>query len=357
MFSITHEGEGLERVAILRDEAAGSEVRVAVGYGFNVFSFKIRTESGVADLLYAEEGFPRADLRATANGTPILVPFPNRIAGGKFTYNCKTYSIPCNDHGVNAIHGFAFDKPWRIVEESPGDSPPSIVGEFEMLRDSPFTDEQWPGNFRVRCELTLYGRQLDQRFTITNLSDRRIPFGLGTHPYFLLSDDLDQCEIIVNAKTVVELDKTIPTGKTNPVDAETRLALTYMVDGQSGLAPVPIGSRKLDHVFTGLRGESDSSRQVVFPFSHHIIDQKVGHRFLTTISHFNDFPYVVVYIAPHRKAICIEPYTCVTNAVNLGDWLGPDGPLTGLWHLQPGEERTTTISMSATILDRSEDAE
>jgi len=356
MFSISHQGEGLEHVVILRDDENRTEVHVAVGYGFNAFSFKIGTENGVADLLYAEGGFPRADLRATANGTPILVPFPNRIAGGKFIYDGKTYTLPCNDHGVNAIHGFAFDKPWRIVEESTGDFPPSIVGEFEMLRDSPLTEKHWPGNFRVRCEIKLYGKTLDQRFTITNLSDRRIPFGLGTHPYFRLADDLDQCGIIVDAMSLVELEKTIPTGRTTPVDNETRLALPYTFDGLSGLAPVPIGSRSLDHVYTGLRGESDPQRRVVLPFSHHIFDQRNGSTILTTLSHFNDFPYVVVYIPPHRKAICIEPYTCVTNAVNLGDWLGPDGPLTGLWHLQPGEERTTTISMSATI-HRSEDAE
>ena len=65
---------------------------------------------------------------------------------------------------------------------------------------------------------------------------------------------------------------------------------------------------------------------------------------MVIVDHDDAFPYVVVYIPPHRKAICIEPYTCVTNAVNLGDRLGPDGPQTGLWHLQPGEERTTLIT-------------
>src|SRR5215475_1987829 len=129
MFSITHEGEGASHVAILRDEEAKTEVRIAVGMGFNAFSFIVPTPSGQVDLLYAEPGFPKAGMRPTANGTPILVPFPNRIAGGKFTYEGKTYSLPLNDHGVNAIHGFAFDMPWKVIAEgADADGHPYVVG-------------------------------------------------------------------------------------------------------------------------------------------------------------------------------------------------------------------------------------
>jgi aldose 1-epimerase len=351
MFSITHQGEGVEHVAILRDEERGSEVRVAVGMGFNVFSFKVWTPAGVADVLYAEEGFPKAGMRATSSGTPILVPFPNRIAGGKFTYEGKQYSLPLNSQGVNAIHGFAFDKPWRIVEEETDESWARIVGEFEMLRDSVFTEEHWPGNFRVRCEVDWGGTYLDQRFFIKNLSDVPIPFGLGTHPYFRLIGDesggLDRCGIIVAADALVELEQTIPTGKVRPVDEDTRLMIGDGNDG--GRIPIHIGDRKLDHVFTGLQAFGDSRKSP--SFEHCIFDMRKDATLFTAISHNADFPYVVVYIPPHRNAICIEPYTCVTNAVNFGDRLGADGPPTGLWHLAPGEERKALISTRVTVLD------
>lgn len=352
-YSITHEGDGLEHVAILRDEEHGSEVRIAVGYGFNAFSFKVQTGKGVADILYAEEGFPRDDLRATANGTPILVPFPNRIAGGKFTYDGKTYTLPCNDYGVNAIHGMAFDRPWRIVEEETDEDWARIVGEFEMLRDSPFTEEHWPGNFRVRCEIWWGGTYLDQRFLVKNLSNLPIPFGLGTHPYFRLIGDesgsLDRCGIIVAAETLVELKETIPTGNIRPVADESRLMIVDSHDGLSGRVPIHIGSRRLDDIYTGLQpfdfGRSGPS------FEHAIFDLRKEATLFTAISHNADFPYVVVYVPPHRRAICIEPYTCVTNAVNLGNRLGADGPPTGLWRLQPGEERKALISTNVTVTD------
>jgi aldose 1-epimerase len=352
-FSISHEGEGLEHVAILREKEFGCEVRVAVGYGFNVFSFKVATDSGVADVLYAEEGFPRTDLRATANGTPILVPFPNRIAGGKFTYDGKTYTLPCNDHGVNAIHGFAFDKPWRVVEEST-EVDARIAGEFEMLRDSEFTEEHWPGNFRVRCELMFAKNYLAQYFTVKNLSDKVIPFGLGTHPYFRMPLDpaaeIDRCGIDVQAEAVVELKNTLPTGRTYPVPDDLRLSQTITSNGVTGRTSVPIGDRRLDHVFSLLptRGRKGKRQR---SFSHIVADRWKDVFPLVIVGHDDDFPYVVVYIPPHRKAICVEPYTCVTNSVNFGDRLSPDGPPTGLWHLQPSEERTSMITTQVMPID------
>jgi aldose 1-epimerase len=355
--SITYEGEGASRVAILRDLQNNTEARVAVGMGFNVFSFKVSTPTGMADVLYAEEGFPKAGMRATSSGTPILVPFPNRIAGGKFIYDGKDYSLPLNSQGVNAIHGFAFDKPWRIVNQSPPELPPSITGEFEMLRDSEFTEEHWPGNFQVRCEVRTGARQIDHVFSISNLSNASIPFGLGTHPYFRLIGDgtgsLNRCGIIVAAETLVELKDTIPTGNVRPVDDETRLVIQ---DRRPGRIPVHIGDRKLDDVYTGLQpfGKDGKSPK----FEHAVFDLRKDETLFTAIIHNADFPYVVVYVPSHRKAVCIEPYSCVTNAVNLGERLGQNGPPTGLWRLEPDEERKVIITTSVTVTDpHPEDAE
>jgi len=336
-YSITHEGEGVEHVAILRD-GHGTEARIAVGYGFNVFSFKVPCNEALtehADVLYAEPGFPRADLHATANGTPILVPFPNRIAGGKFTYNGKTYSLPCNDHGVNAIHGFAFDRPWRIVKESTGGAV-TLIGELELLRDSSFTLDHWPGNFRVRCEVRLEGRRLLQRFFVTNLASVPIPFGLGTHPYFRMPPTgngvLNDCEIGSVADTHVVLDKTIPTGQTQPVSGDADLRRMR-----------PIGERRFDDVYTGIEHPPEGSPHALADFTN---------RLGLELDHSEAFLYSVVYIPPHRRAICIEPYTCVTNAVNMGDSLGPNGPPTGLWHLAPGEVRTVKIELEVVSVKR-----
>ena len=39
----------------------------------------------------------------------ILIPFPNRIEGGEYTFEGKTYSLPIDEHDRNtAIHGYGY---------------------------------------------------------------------------------------------------------------------------------------------------------------------------------------------------------------------------------------------------------
>jgi aldose 1-epimerase len=54
------------------------------------------------------------------------------------------------------------------------------------------------------------------------------------------------------------------------------------------------------------------------------------------------FTQCVVYTPPHREAICLEPYTCVPDAIRLS----AEGHETGLQILQPGESRNTTITLA-----------
>jgi aldose 1-epimerase len=46
-----------------------------------------------------------------------------------------------------------------------------------------------------------------------------------------------------------------------------------------------------------------------------------------------DFREMVLFTPPHREAVCLEPYTCTTDAINLS----PQGIDAGLRILQPGE--------------------
>ena len=51
------------------------------------------------------------------------------------------------------------------------------------------------------------------------------------------------------------------------------------------------------------------------------------------------FTQCVVYTPGHREAICVEPYTCVPDAIRLA----AEGHATGLQVLQPGESFETTV--------------
>ena len=53
------------------------------------------------------------------------------------------------------------------------------------------------------------------------------------------------------------------------------------------------------------------------------------------------FRDVVVFTPPHRQAFCIEPYTCVTDAINLQ----PRGVDAGLLTLLPGGRWSAVVDV------------
>jgi aldose 1-epimerase len=56
-----------------------------------------------------------------------------------------------------------------------------------------------------------------------------------------------------------------------------------------------------------------------------------------------DFRELVVFTPPHRKAVCLEPYTCITDAINL-EQRGIDA---GWRVVAPGGSWTGIVEMSA----------
>ena len=110
-----------------------------------------------------------------------------------------------------------------------------------------------------------------------------------------------------------ELIEMLPTGRLLPVDDAARYR-----------AGLPFGEMTFDDVFTNLdfTGGWCTSR---------IVDPQSGRRLLIEFDRF--FNHCVVYNPPHREAICVEPYSCVPNPVELEE----GGVKTGLWRLVPGE--------------------
>lgn len=310
-------GQGRQEYWRLIDDGAGSTATIYPHVGFNCASFTVRAAGETLDLLYADPAFPAPQAKPTANGSPILAPFPNRIRGGRYLFAGREFSLPVN-HGDNAIHGFAFDQPWRVLATRSDPNALSIAGEFQLSVDCPDFASLWPADFRLRCEYRLDGATLETRFDIENVSTDALPFGLGTHPYFRFplgpnSTERD-CTIECPAGHCVELVDCLPTGEVAAVSEDNDLRL-----------PTSWAGRPLDDVFTGL--EPDENGNIAYALT----DRRAGVRL--RIIHPPDFKYCVLFVPPHRKAICIEPYTCVTDAMNLQQtW--PDA---GLRVLAPGE--------------------
>lgn len=304
----------------LLDEATGATARVLVGLGLNCFGWRPVLGDGPREMLWTEPGFENGDKRPSGSGLPLLFPFLGRIGGAAYTFAGREYRLDPGDAFGNAIHGFVYNRSWRVVE-SDG---PRVVGEFRASVDDPMILDQWPADFLIRVEHEIRGRALITNVRYENCGDGPLPCGFGTHAYFRLplaeGAAVEETRVQVPVGEYWELERMVPTGRRLPVAGELDLA-----SGE------PLGGREFDTVLTKVCPDGDGlvRTRLTEPASGRVLTQTVDPA----------FTQCVVYTPGHREAICLEPCTCVPDAIHLA----PKGHDTGLQILQPGESFETTL--------------
>ena len=311
-----------DRVAVLAD--AENRLEIWPALGLNAFRWQVAGQ----ELLYRNPQF-FTENRPTRGGFPILYPFPNRIHAGQFTWEGKTYHPPIGDPAnKNAIHGFAFKRAWRVVDQGADAAGAWLTGEFQGSVDAPETLAFWPADYRLRVSYRLFDHVLRVEAEATNPDTKALPFGLGYHPYFALAPfGGAQAAITVGARKFWELNESLPTGRIVDVD-ESR-------DLRQGRQ---YASLKLDDVLTDLQAFAYDQQDNLGLVG--VIRHPAGERMLT-LWIGADFRELVAFTPPHREAICLEPYTCTTDAINLMQ-RGIDA---GLRVLQPGESWQGIVEM------------
>ncbi len=145
--------------------------------------------------------------------------YANRIAGGRFTLDGKTYQLPLNDK-VNSLHGGGkgFDKvAWTVVSVKSGPTATLVLGHR-----SPDGESGYPGNLDVTVTYTLdeagnlgiaYDAKTDAP-TIVNMTNHAI-FDLGGEGSAMGANGH---RLTIPAKAITPVDdKLIPTGALQPV--------------------------------------------------------------------------------------------------------------------------------------------
>ncbi len=310
------------QVVEITDAQSGSSARVLVSQGFNCFSWRPVLNDGPREMLWAEEGFESGDKRPSSGGTPLLFPFPGRISGAVFTFEGREYRLEPSDPFGNAIHGFVLNRRWRVVEHEGA----RIVGEFRASIDDPTILDRWPADFRIRVSYEVRGRELISDIRYENVGERSLPCGFGTHAYFRLplAEGSNVGDTIVKAPVSKywELERMVPTGQ----------KLAARPD-----QPLPEGLRLVDHTFDTVFTDVRAGASGLIETS--LTDPASGRTLTQTFA--PAFTQCVIYTPGHRQAICLEPYTCVPDAIRLA----AEGHETGLQVLQPGESFETTIKL------------
>src|SRR5579863_3171297 len=211
------DGTGVD-IYTLKDGAI--EVRV-ITFGGIIQSLKAPDKSGnSADVVL---GFDTLDEYVKGNKGyfgAIIGRYANRIAGGKFELDDKTFSTPLNDgpdkdHPVNTLHGGrkGFDKVVWTGKEIPHG--------VELTYVSADGEEGFPGKMTAVVRYTLVGKNLKIDYSAT--TDKNTVVNLTNHSYFNLAGagkgEILKHELKVNASRYTPADAaSIPTGELAPVE-------------------------------------------------------------------------------------------------------------------------------------------
>lgn len=234
----------------------------------------------------------------------FLLPFPNRLKDGQYTFDEKTYQFPINDTtNQNSLHGFLEAIPMKVTkkEEKDNHAVVQLSGVFEGLPCYPF-----PFKFFVTYNLTK--TQLSVRVRIKNTGKTSMPIGFGWHPYFKLdTQKIDYLKLkFPNCQKIDVDDRMIPTGKVNHYDNFSTLKM--------------IKNTRFDDCFILNNVHSEKV----------IITLQSARSTLNIWQEADVFPYFQVYTPDNRQSIAIEPMTCNIDAFNNKN---------SLWILKSKEER------------------
>jgi aldose 1-epimerase len=281
---------------VVLQSADGSHVaEVCPGLGFNCYRWAVDGE----DFLYTDPQF-FAGGSPTRSGIPILFPFPNRIRDGRFRWDGKSYQLLLNDPAKkNAIHGFTPRRPWRLVDRGADDAAAWVTAEFQGAKDAADCVHLWPTDYRIRVTYRLSAGRLRTEAVVDNPDHSPLPFGLGYHHYFLIGSG--ETSITASAAAGWQLVDNLPTGKKLPPEASWDLN-----------RPRRFEELDLDDVLTGLPDQAESDGLC----PRGLVRRAPGGR-AVRLRASPAFRELVAYTPPHRQAICLEPYTCTTDAMNL----------------------------------------
>ena len=241
----------------------------------------------------------------------VLVPWPNRIRGGTYTFGGRTHQLPIGEPKLgNAIHGLARWVRWRPV---------SLEADAATLATDLVPQPGWPYAARVEVRYALGGEAgLTVTTTVRNDGAEPAPFGAGFHPYLSLNGTpLEEVTVVVPATRRLLGDAALI-----PVGEEDVAGTPYDLR-----EPAPLGDRQLDDAFTGLTGGQAEVRT-----------RSGGAR----VWWDENFGYLQVFTKPdfgrRSQAVAIEPMTCPADAFNSSAGLivlAPGQTWTGTWGITP----------------------
>lgn len=262
----------------------------------------------------ALDGYP-ADEMARAGRGQLLVPWPNRVAGGSYEFGSQTLQLALSEPDLgNAIHGLVRWSSWELLE-----SAVSRVRLGHVLWPQP----GYPFTLALELDYELTDAGLGVTIRAQNVGVTPAPFGAGMHPYVRADlGGIDRSQLTVDAEQWLDADeRMIPTGRLLSVGAT---AYDFR-------EPRSLDGVRMDTAFTGLARDASGRARA---------ELSAGGGRRVTVWMDGQFDYLMLFTgdvlpAPERRrSIGIEPMTCAPDAFHNGlglRVLGPGEGFAGSW--------------------------
>ena len=229
--------------------------------------------------------------------SPVLFPIVGRLQNDSYNLNGKSYHLP--RHGFARNMEFSFDKK----------SDAQVIFE---LNETDETKANYPFDFKLLMAYTLMDNELVIEYFVRNQSEEVLPFSIGAHPAFAISENFEDYSLKFNKEDIFEtnhLENESFNGKTTLVETENNaISLNYALFEKDAL------------VFKHLK----SNEVVLKHLEKNILKVNYDH-----------FPYLGIWTKPNAHFLCIEPWC------GLADNQKHNGNLEdkeGINHLPAGED-------------------
>ena len=108
--------------------------------------------------------------------SPVLFPIVGTLKNNQYQYKNTTYSLP--------RHGFARDCEFELIVATASSA-------IFSLQSKPATKTVYPFDFELQIHYTLQENELIVGYKILNKTNKLMPFSIGAHPAFALSELFD----------------------------------------------------------------------------------------------------------------------------------------------------------------------
>jgi len=202
--------------------------------------------------------------------SPVLFPIVGTLKDNAYEFQNRTYPL--------SRHGFARDQSFSVVQKSGSSITFSLQESAETLAVYPF-------RFELQIKYTLENDTLEIQYQVSNKNTAALPFSLGAHPAFALSENFEDYSLEFETNDNLNyhlLDHDLISNDSLPLKLTNKqLPLTYQLFENDALVFKSVPAKKITIL------ENGKPRV------------KVG---------FSDFPDLGIWTKINAPFLCIEPW-------------------------------------------------